>query len=47
MELDDGRSPLESSVFHLCDLVVAEVAVKEEGEKEEEEEEDGVRQVSP
>lgn len=44
MELDDGRRPLESSVFHLRDLVVAEVAVEEEAE--EEEEEDGVWQVS-
>lgn len=36
VELDDGRRPLESPVFHLCDLVVAEVAAGMKGEEEEE-----------
>lgn len=35
VELDDGRRPLESPVFHLGDLVVAEVAAGTKGEEEE------------
>lgn len=35
VELDDGRRPLESPVFHLGDLVIAEVAAGMKGEEEE------------